>query len=313
MAFYNRKVLFNNKINGFYGTYWENKIKSKSAILCFLGDDANDTMAILGVKYLFSLGINALTMSVDKKSYSYHNFPLEKIKIAIDFLKSEGIEKIGICGASTTGMLSLVAASLFTDLTLTIAMTPSDFVWQGFEQGKKDGQSEWPIENESTLSFEGKPLPYMKFIYQHPEYGKVIKEEAKKYGAITASKKIFDDSEKAYPISEDQFIKVENINGKLLLVGAEDDVLWDTVRYIKRMDERLKSKEHKCDYEVLTFIHGTHFVFPQGMLDLFGKKWLVNLFLKLCFKELKEFPKECKDTRIAIDKAVSKAINEWKI
>jgi hypothetical protein len=36
-------------------------------------------------------------------------------------------------------MLALVAASYFSDITLTVAMTPSDFVWQGFMQGNKDG------------------------------------------------------------------------------------------------------------------------------------------------------------------------------
>ena len=42
-------------------------------------------------------------------------------------------------------------------------MTPSDFVWQGFMQGKKDGCKEWPIEGESLFSYKGKPLPYMPF------------------------------------------------------------------------------------------------------------------------------------------------------
>lgn len=57
-------------------------------------------------------------------------------------------------------MLALVAASYFSDITLTVAMTPSDFVWQGFMQGNKDGCKEWPIEGESTLSWHGKPLDY---------------------------------------------------------------------------------------------------------------------------------------------------------
>jgi len=60
-----------------------------------------------------------------------------------------GNQKIGIVGASTTGTLALTAASYFKNLTLTIGLTPSDFVWQGFMQGKKDGCKEWPIEGES--------------------------------------------------------------------------------------------------------------------------------------------------------------------
>ena len=33
-------------------------------------------------------------------------------------------------------METVTAASYFEDLTLTIGLTPSDFIWQGFMQGK---------------------------------------------------------------------------------------------------------------------------------------------------------------------------------
>ena len=49
------------------------------------------------------------------------------------------VETEGFYGASTTGTLALTAAAYFPDITLTIAMTPSDFIWQGFMQGEKDG------------------------------------------------------------------------------------------------------------------------------------------------------------------------------
>lgn len=47
--------------------------------------------------------------------------------------------KVGIMGMSTAGMEALAAATYFPDITLTFGLTASDFVWQGFEQGKKDG------------------------------------------------------------------------------------------------------------------------------------------------------------------------------
>ena len=67
------------------------------------------------------------------------------------------IKKIGIVGASTIGTLALTAASYFKDLTLTIGLTPSDFIWQGFMQGNKDGCKEWPVEGESLFSYRGEP------------------------------------------------------------------------------------------------------------------------------------------------------------
>lgn len=77
----------------------------------------------------------------------------------------------------------------------------------------------------------------MPLCYQHPIYGQVMKEEAKRTKNMLCSRKVFDDSENAHPITEDEFIKVENIKGKLLLIGADDDVLWDTSKYIHRMEK----------------------------------------------------------------------------
>ena len=63
-----------------------------------------------------------------------------------------------------------------------------------------------------------------------------------------------------------QIIKVENIRGKLFLVCAEDDALWDTAKYIRRMEKRLAEQPHTCAVEAVIYEHGTHFVFPDGML-----------------------------------------------
>ena len=81
-------------------------------------------------------------------------------------------------------MYALLAASYYPEITLTIAMTPADFVMEGFYQGKRDGQTEWPGDGESSASWEGKPLPYLPYAYRHPEYGKKMKEEAKKGGDL---------------------------------------------------------------------------------------------------------------------------------
>ena len=57
---------------------------------------------------------------------------------------------------------------------------------------------------------------------------------------------LFDDSETAHPITEEEMIKIEKIHGTLLLIGAEDDVLWDTAKYIRRMELRMKERPHTC-------------------------------------------------------------------
>lgn len=162
-----KKLFFETEKDGFYGTYYENPNRSDCAVIGLFGDDPNDYMAKCGAKWLHKNGVNALCMSPGKKNYSHVNYPLERIGAAIQWLKKNGNRKIGIMGMSTAGMDSLVAASYFSDITLTFGLTPSDFVWQGFEQGKKDGCREWPVPGASTLSWKGKPLAYMPFVYEH--------------------------------------------------------------------------------------------------------------------------------------------------
>ena len=106
-----------------------------------------------------------------EKDYGHHNYPLERVETAISWLKANGNRKIGIAGASTTGTLALTAAAMFPDITLTIAMTPSDFVWQGFLQGKRDGCKEWPVEGESLFSYQANRCPICRFAINIPTIG----------------------------------------------------------------------------------------------------------------------------------------------
>ena len=88
-------------------------------------------------------------------NYFFHGFSLFlsfSIFLRFTAIKTVSItakdpnKKIAIAGASTTGMYALIAASYYPEITLTIAMTPADFVMEGFYQGKRDGQTEWPGE-----------------------------------------------------------------------------------------------------------------------------------------------------------------------
>ena len=127
---------------------------------------------------------------------------------------------------------------------------------------------------------------------------------------MIASRSMFDESERLHPIQEAERIKVENIKGKIIFVGAEDDVLWDTCKYIRRMEQRLKEQPHECEYESLLYEHGTHFAFPQSMLEIM-MPLIGNLFVGLAFKAGHKHPNECKQTRQDIDRKITAAIEQW--
>lgn len=180
----------------------------------------------------------------------------------------------------------------------------------GLYAGQEGRLKEWPVEGESLFSYAGKPLPYMPFCYQHPDYWHCIAAESKRTGDMVNSRKLFDDSEAAHPIEPEEYIPVENIHGKLLLIGAEDDVLWDAARYIHRMEKRLAEKPHECEVETAVYAHGTHFVFPEGMLKIMLPVG-AGLFVRLAFQAAKQFPEACRQTRQDIDRRVSAAIHTW--
>lgn len=302
---------FTAEQDGFHGVWYPNpKVHTDRAMIIMLGDSSDDYLAVCGAKWLHRQGIHVLAMSPAKKDYGHHNYPLERFGKAISFLKSQGCEKIGILGASTTGMLALIAASYYPEIQLTIAVSPSDFVMEGFYRDGLDGAEERPGDHESTVSWQGEPLPYLPYAYRHPEYWQKLKEEAKAGGDMAAARKMFDESERLHPLQEEEKIKIERIQGKIICIGAEDDVLWDTCRYIRRMQERLERIPHDCVFEAWTYEHGTHFAFPQSMLEMMlpvGSGLLVSFM----FKAGKEHKNECRETRIDIDKKLKKTLSEW--
>ena len=74
-----------------------------------------------------------------------------------------------------------------------------------------------------------------------------------------------------------------------MLIGAEDDVLWDAAKYIRRMEER----EHICKLEAVVYKYGTHFVFPESMLKMMlpiGSASFVKFCVSICKKTSKGMP-----------------------
>lgn len=100
------------------------------------------------------------------------------------------------------------------------------------------------------------------------------------------------------------------IIGKLILIGADDDSLWEAGKYVRRMDQRLQKHPHECDYEAVTYPHGTHFVLPESMLRMalpIGLKFV----MRFLFRSAKQYPDACEAARNDIDKRLSAALQEW--
>lgn len=303
---------FSIEQDGFYGIYYPCREKSECGFIAMLDDSAKDLMLLSEVKYLHYLGCNVLAIAPSEKENGYHSFPIERFGLAIEELKRRGNTKLGVTGGSTSGMLALLAAVYYPeDISMTIAFTPPDFVMEGFYKDGLDGRKERPGDYESSVTVEGEQLPFLPYAYRHPEYWDRVIRESKESGNLVSSRLLFENSEKAHPVTEEERIKVEKIRGRLILAGAEDDALWDTCKYIRRMKQVLDTTPHDSEVTYLLYEHGTHFIFPQRMLSnivpLFS-----GLLLRLCFKAAREYPGECKAAHLDVEKKLTEAIMEWK-
>lgn len=299
----------NVKEHGFYGRYCPID-SSKTAMIVVTDDDVNDMISKAQVKWFNKNGISALAISPEKSEKGCHSYPLERIEKGISYLKNKGTTKIGIIGISASAMVALTSASLFHDITFTIALTPSDYVMEGYYQDKKDGATERPGDFEPSLTYQGKPIPFLPYAYRHPEYWQQIKAESKRRGDMLAGRDMFEESERRHHLQEDEKIKVENIKGHIYLAGAKDDVMWNTCKYIERMEQRFHELEHECTYETHIYEHGTHFVFPEGM----ARNILpigINIVLPLLYKEAKGYTKQCEETRKDIEYTLVESIRKW--
>ena len=77
------------------------------------------------------------------------------------------------------------------------------------------------------------------------------------------------------------------------------------------MEKRLAEKPHEYEIETMVYAHGTHFVFPEGMLKTMLPVGS-GLFVKLAFQAAKKYSKECRQTRIDIEKRMCRVLAEWK-
>ncbi len=285
--------------------------ENRHAAVIVLEDGNPDSFIVkTAMKWLNRSGVSAMGVGPEKYMKGVHSWPLENVENAVGFLKSEGYKKIGVIGCSFGSNMALSAAARIPDITLTIALTPNDWVYWGIFNDKLDGTSERPADGESAFTWRGKPLPYMPAPYKHPDYGNMFKKEGKQRGDMLASLDLHDLAEEKHPVTEAERIPVENINGHLILAGAKDDVMWNTCRGISRMEKKIEESENNCNLEVLIYDHCSHLIFPESMVKLLFPGFVVDLLLPLLYSETKGFVKECRKSRIDLDEHIQSAFKE---
>ncbi|MEM1408228.1 MAG: acyl-CoA thioester hydrolase/BAAT C-terminal domain-containing protein [Bacteroidota bacterium] len=149
-------------------------------------------------------------------------------------------DKIALLGSSKGGELVLNLASRFDDIDAVVALVPSHVTYPGYTV--TGNTSSW-MYNDQEVEFIR--IPFFKYIYKLLTTGdmsqvalEILKEEGRSF--------------------EQAEIKVEQINGPLLLLSAKNDEAWPSDYMSNKIVRRLEINRFEHHYEHFMF-EGSHY------------------------------------------------------
>lgn len=253
------KKRFNISEDGFYGELLiPKKDKYPEKVLMFLGGSSGDYEFIKDVAKVFcSQGLTVFPMAYvnDKGLKSdFSLIPIDMIELAAKMLHKKGYKKVGLWGISKGAELVLTAASLLPELiNAVVAVAPINTVCQAFT--KKKGFRYLP---GSSWSYKGEPLPYTPYKNKKFPKTRIIINSIKKRDLTLYDIYL--------PVvenpDENAVIKVEKINGPILLISSKMDNLFTSEIASKKIIDRLKEYSFPYPYEHLSYDYGSHIFIP---------------------------------------------------
>lgn len=219
------------------------------------------------------------------------NVPIETLSTVKNWLATRpevDQNRIGLLGWSKGGEFSLVASGLLDWVKATVAIVPSDRVWEGY------GRNPLPGEIPSSWQYKNNPLPFIKY---KMSYGDFAAKNPGQNGAAWHQASI-DATSKAD--LEKCNIPVENIKSKVLLLSSGKDEVWPSASMSQRFAARMKAK--KKSVESVIYPKAGHSIVGDGGFPVF-------LFPEVSSKEGEEFVME---TGYATIDAMNRTVNFLK-
>jgi len=266
---------------GFYGLWHkaETEVDSTKALIVIGGSEGNENIPMNVGRMFAERGISALGMcyfNVPGLPENLIRVPVDPFEKAVRWLKTKGYEKVYIYGISKGGELALLAASLISDISGVVSLSPMHCVWSGLIGNK--GILDKKVSDISEFTWRGEDLPCMQAVLKYgPGIWHLISQQQ------FDLKYMYEIPLKNF--REETAIKVENIKGDILFIYPEDDLMWPSGTAVKYMEKRLKEKGFSHDVKVLSYEKASHILVP-----------LTPDALKM-FKVERKYPEECKKSR----------------
>ena len=272
--------------NGFEGILFPGDGRKDKVLIVMSGSDGGMTLSRQEAEFYHRNGIPALSLGLFKTKQTpkeLSRVPVEYVEAAIQWLKQQGYQKIGIDGTSKGSEMALLAASMFPDISCVIARVPSHFVSEGLSgSGKNKGPS-----GTSCWSYRGKELPYAPYRSRKFNILKMLMRE-KELHIITFNR----DKD----VTPETLIPIERIQGPVLLLSSMHDEVWPSFESASFMENRLAENGFPFPHKHVAYEHISHAMLTK-------LPWIY----KLAFKSERSHPKECEEDR----KALRKELLDW--
>jgi hypothetical protein len=184
--------------------------------------------------------------------------PLEYVEKAIKWLnnhKSVESGRLAMMGTSKGAELTLISASMFTEIKAVIAASPSHVI---FQSSNPDPES----TPKSSWTYKRSPLTFVPFIItekftnqfesgfpEHLEYLPLYENSLVDKDAIQKAR-----------------INVEKINGPILLISGSDDRVWPSKEMAEKVMDKLESFKFPHPYIHLNYEGAGHMVARPGFM-----------------------------------------------
>jgi len=182
---------------------------------------------------------------------------------------------VGIYGVSKGAELALTSASYIPQIEFVIAVSPACCVFEGIAKPTYSGTSSWTWNGKSLpyVSFKNISVNMMKNLFKNHEFGFVDQ-----YLEVLKTEK-----------NEENTIKVENINGPILLLSAKEDAQWPSAKMGNMICDRLKENGFQFPFNHEIFYPASHILNPVE--TSMGRK------LRFVYLMERKHQKECDNAR----------------
>ncbi|MDH6115831.1 dienelactone hydrolase [Kitasatospora sp. GAS204A] len=155
--------------------------------------------------------------------------PLETFARAIDRLRADGAERIGVLGTSKGAEAALLLALRDPRVDAVVALAPTDLVWANVGPGA-DGVT---APYRSSWSWQGVPLPFVPYDDTW--------QRAEPEGAPVAFRSHYQRSRRTFAEAAGlATIPIERTDAEVLLVAGGDDEMWPALDHARALAARAR-------------------------------------------------------------------------